>query len=944
MTLVAVTRRKTKTDRDFMKNLASYTFRHRPIVTSMLLAAVLTACSGENPETMIASARDYIAKSDYKAAVIQAKNALQKNPELPEARYLLGLALLREGDPVGAETELLKARSLGHPEDQVAPALARAMLMLGKAKNVVEDFAALQLTAPGAKAEFQTTLATAHAALGSAERFKTALAAALEADPAYAPALLMQAGQLAQERKFDEAQGIIDSILTKDAKNAEAWKFKGDLLQISKNQPDEALKAYRTAVEISPRYLVAHVAILSQLFRQGDLDNAGKQMVELKKVAPNQPQTRYFDTMLAFQKKDLKLARELSQQLIKVAPDNVQSLLLAGTIELQSNSLVQAETYLSKAVQSAPNFVLARQMLTSTYLRTGQPEKALSTLQPALKGEDQDPRTNALAGEVYLQSGDVKKAEEYFAKAAKQDPKNSRSRTALALTQMAGGKESGYGDLQAVADSDSGTTADLALISVNLRRGDYDKALVAIAALEKKQPDKPLAANLQGRTLLAKKDLAGARKAFERSLTIDPAYFPSVASLAALDMADKKPEDARKRFQAVLAKNPQQPQALLAMAEIRAREGGNKTEVAELITKAVTANPTEKLPRLLLIDLYLRSKDDKLALSAAQNAVAAIPDSPELMDALGRSQLASGDTNQALISFNKAATLQPNSPLPHLRMAEAHMAAKDKTAAAQSLRKALEVKSDLIDAQRGLILIAVDAKNYQEATTIARSMQKQRPTNALGYQFEGDVAALQKKWDAAADAYRAGLKQGAFPELASKLHGSLNAGGKAADADRLAASWLKDNPKEPIFPLYLASQALSRNDLPGAEKLYRSVIQISPNNSIAYNNLAWVTGQLKKDGAIPLAEKAIALVPNQPAYLDTLAMLLSDSNDYTKALEWQNKAIALQPQNPLYKLNLAKIHINGGKKDLARKELEELAKLGDKFPAQKQVSTLMQSL
>ena len=927
-----------------MKYLASTAFLRHPIVSAVLLAAVLTACSGEKPEAMIASARDYIAKNDYKAAIIQVKNALQKNPELPEARFLLGLALLKEGDPVGAEAELQKARSLGYPDEQVVPPLARAMLMLGKAKNVVDDFAGSQLTAPVAKAELQTTLATAHAALGATEQFRTALAAALAADPAYAPALLIQASQLAQERKFDEAHAIVDSILTKDAKNAEAWKFKGDLLQIGKSQPDEALQAYRKSVEVNPKYVLAHVAILTQLFKQGDLDNAGKQLAELKKVAPNQPQTRYFDTMLAFQKKDIKLARELSRQLIRVAPDNAQALVLAGAIELQSNSLVQAETYLSKAVQGAPNFVLARQILTSTYLRTGQPEKALSTLQPALKGDGQDAKTNALAGEVYLQKGDVKKAEEYFAKAAKQEPTNSRSRTALALTQMAGGKESGYGDLQAVAESDSGTTADLALISVNLRRGDLDKALAAIAALEKKQPDKPLAANLRGRTLLAKKDLAGARKAFERSLAIDPAYFPSVAALAALDSADKKPDDARKRFDAVLVKNPQHPRALLALAELRAREGGTKQEVVDLVNKAIAANPTEKLPRLLLIDLYLRSKDYKLALSTAQNAVATIPESPELLDALGRAQQASGDINQALISFNKLVALQPNSPLPHLRMAEAHMTAKDRNAAAQSLRKALDVKPDLIEAQRGLILIALDAKNYQEATTIARSIQKQRPTNALGYQFEGDVAILQKKWDAAADAYRAGLKQGVFPELASKLHGSLNAGGKAADADRQAASWLRDNPKEPIFPLYLAGQALSRNDLPGAEKLYRNVIQIAPNNAIAYNNLAWVTGQLKKDGAIPLAEKAVALVPNQPAYLDTLAMLLSETNEYTKALEWQNKAIALQPQNPIYKFNLAKIHIKGGKKDLARKELEELAKLGDKFPAQKQVATLMQSL
>ncbi len=75
----------------------------------------LAACSGEKPEAMLASARDYMAKNDLKSAVIQVKNALQENPDLAEARYLLGLALLRGGDAVGAETELRKAMALKYP-------------------------------------------------------------------------------------------------------------------------------------------------------------------------------------------------------------------------------------------------------------------------------------------------------------------------------------------------------------------------------------------------------------------------------------------------------------------------------------------------------------------------------------------------------------------------------------------------------------------------------------------------------------------------------------------------------------------------------------------------------------------------------------------------------------------------------------------------------------
>lgn len=919
-------------------------FPRKHLVIATVLAALLTACGGEKPEAMLASARDYMAKNDYKAAAIQVKNALQANPDLAEARYILGVSLLREGDPVGAETELRKARALSYPDDKVVPALAQAMLLQGKVKNVVEDFAAVQLTAPESVAQFQTALAAAHRAQGSVERSQKALAAAVAADPNYAPAVLQQAAAVAAAGKFDEALAVVDGVLAKDSKNAEAWKLKGDLLEVGKKQSTEALAAYQKAIDADPRFAMAYSAIIAHHFKLNDLSSASTQLDALKKFAPNFAQTRYFETLLAFQKKDIKLARELSQQMMRMAPDNVQALTLAGAIELQSNAIPQAETMLSKAVQAAPNFALARQLLTTTYLRSGQPEKALTTLQPALKGDAQDAKINALAGEVYLQNGDLKKAEEYFAKATKQDPENSRARTALALTHLADGKDAGYGELQSVAASDSGTSADLALISVHLRRNEFDKALVAIAALEKKQADKPLATNLRGRTLMLKNDRAGARKAFERSIELDPTYFPSVASLAAMDLADKNPDAARKRFDAVLAKNPQHTQALLALAELRARSGGSTAEVAELINKAITANPTEKSPRLLLVDLYLRAKDNKLALTTAQSAVATIPDSPELLDALGRAQLATGDTNQALASFNKASAVAPNSPLPYMRMAEANVAAKDKSAAAQNLRKALDIKPDQLDAQRGLILLALDAKNYTDATNLARTIQKQRPDAVIGYQFEGDVAVVQKKWDAAADAYRNGMKHGVFPELASKLHSTLNAGDKAAEADQLAASWYKDHPKDTIFPLYMAGIALAKKDLQGAEKLYRFIIQTEPTNAVAYNNLAWVSGQLKQDGAVQLAEKAIALVPTQPAYMDTLAMLLSDKNDYAKALEWQNKAVALQPDNPLYKLNLAKIHIKGGKKDLARQELDGLAKLGDKFRGQAEVDALIKSL
>jgi predicted Zn-dependent protease len=113
---------------------------------------------------------------------------------------------------------------------------------------------------------------------------------------------------------------------------------------------------------------------------------------------------------------------------------------------------------------------------------------------------------------------------------------------------------------------------------------------------------------------------------------------------------------------------------------------------------------------------------------------------------------------------------------------------------------------------------------------------------------------------------------------------------------------------------------------------------------VTLNNLAWVTGQLKKDGAVDLAEKANKLAPEQPAFMDTLAMLLADKNEFARAIELQNKALALQPENAALRLNLAKIYIKSGDKTQAKSQLETLAKLGDRFAKQGEVAELLKTL
>jgi putative PEP-CTERM system TPR-repeat lipoprotein len=501
-----------------------------------------------------------------------------------------------------------------------------------------------------------------------------------------------------------------------------------------------------------------------------------------------------------------------------------------------------------------------------------------------------------------------------------------------------------FAELRSISAGVTDTYADLALVSAALRKNDLDGALKAIETIEKKQPNKALAPNLRGRVLLLRKDATQARASFERALAIDPVYVPAAANLADLDLAENKPDDAKKRFQSVLVLDPKNLPALVAMAGLQARGGAPKEEVTKTLLSAVRLNPTEVAPRLLLIDNYLLNKDANQALLAAQDGVVALPESLELLDALGRAQIAIGDTNQAISTFNKLAGLKPDSPDPYLRLASVYAASKNTAGIVQSLKRALELQPDLLAAQQGLVEALGDAKRADEALQVARTVQKQRPADPVGFAMEGQIEASRNRLPAAADAYRAALKRAPRTDLAMKLYSVLGAQQKVAEADTFAASWLKDRPKDPGFLFYMGEISLGRGDFPAAESYFHRVIEINADNAQALNNLAWVTAKLNKPGAVKYAQRANELRPNQPALMDTLATALAAENQIEQAIALEKKALALSSNSPVLRLALAKLYLQAGDKVAARSELETLASLEGKFASQAEVRRLLQTL
>lgn len=908
------------------------------------LTAALVGCS-QSVQAPLDSAKLYMQKNDNKAAIIEIKNALQVDPNLAEARFLLGTALLANGDAVGAEAELRKSMELNFSMDAVVPQLAKAMVAQGRAKAVTDEFSQLQLNQTTAQAILQNELATGYAMQDQTDRSEAALAAALTADPDFGPAKLEQARKLTLQRDFDGAHALINGVIAKTPSDVEAWKLRGDIHWIAQGNGPAAVEAYRQALALKPDFLACRGALFALYLQQGDYAAAGAQLDELKKLAANHPQTQYLAALLFYQKKEYKNASDVAQVVLKLVPTHLAGLQLAGAAELKQNHLLQAQTYLSKALELRPSSYAARRLLVLTHLGLGQSAKALEILLPGLNQNNPDPALTALAGEVYLRNGNLQKAQDYFEKASAKEPGNAAKRTSLALVSLVrGAPDSALVELERISATDSGDVADLALISTLMRRNEFAKAVAAIDTLERKQPGKAIPPYLRAQVMLLMQDRKQARVQFEHASTLEADFFPATASLAALDQADHNPAGARKRLEAFLKRDPRNVQAHLALVELAAKSGAPTEQVSKLLSNAIAANPTDVNTRLVAIDFYLGKAELKSAYSAAENAAAAMPREPQILDALGRTQKANGDLNQAAATYRRLAEAMPQSAFPHLLLAQVQLAAKDKLASANSLRKALSVQPDLLEAQRSLIAIYLADKKFAQALEVAHTVQSQRTHEDLGYVFEGDIHAANGQWELATQAYRSGLSHAVTTTLAMKLQTALKAGGKHTEAERFALGWQKDHPRDAAFNFFLGDQALANRDFYTAEKQFSAVVKQQPKNAVALNNLAWVSGKLKRDNAITLAESAVALAPSQPIFLDTLATLRFENGDYIGALDLQTRALDMLPTNAALKLNLARIQIKAGRTELAQKLLAELASLGSAFGEQNEVQQLQKAM
>lgn len=919
-----------------------------PLRTAIALVALgwsLLGCGPGAPSDPIAAAREQLAKGDSATALIQLKSALQKSPDSAEARFLMGRALLQHGDPAGAATELGKAVAAGHDRNEAVPLLARAELQAFRIREVARTYASMQLDQPAAQAELKALVAQAQTALRETDAARANAQEAMKLDPRNATARLVMARLSAADGRFDEALKLTAGALADHPRSGDAWQLQGDLYWLGKGDLKQAEAAYLKALEVEPRRVDGHAALAMLALTRNDVEGFRKRVAAMKQTIPGALITRLHEAELSVIDKDLKRAREQVQQLMRVAPDHERVLQLAGVLEIEARQIGQAQAHLQKAIQVNPNLPYARLLLAETYVRAGDSPRGLQLLEPLLAQPKPASEALALAGEAYIQLGDLPTAEGLFQRAATQKPEDPRVGSALALSMIARGRaEEGFAKLAALSKTKDGSTAMLALVSTRLSRGQTDEALQAVRDYRTQNAELPLPWLLEGRILRARNDAPGARKAFEKALSLDAKYFPAVTDLVELDMREKRPQDATQRLKAFLAANPKHADAMVALALQAKRAGDPPPEVTRILTQAIEADPAATSPRLALVEHYLSISNLDGALSTAQEASARFPSDLVVTDSLGRVQLARGDLQQALSSFGKIAAARPRSVPAQVRMAEVERRSKRFQTAQDRLLSALTLAPDSTEAQDTLLAMALRDGRGDSVLQAAQELQKRQPKHPVGWAIEGAVLSARKQWPGAIAAFSTAVDRApARVDLALRLHAMYAAAGRNADAQRFAARWEAANPKNVVFLQHQGMMAINAKDYALAETKFRAAQALKPEDPQILNNLAWTLLQRGQSGALALAEKANAAIPDTPLFMDTLASALAQEGQLPRALQLQRRAVERAPDDYGLRLNLARLLVKSGEREAAKTELVRLQALGSRFEGQPEVQALLKT-
>ncbi|HEX8290854.1 MAG TPA: tetratricopeptide repeat protein [Pyrinomonadaceae bacterium] len=730
----------------------------------------------------------------------------------------------------------------------------------------------------------------------------------------------------------------------------------------------EATLEFRNAIQIDENLAPAHWG-LAQAYEQ--LGRGSEYIEELQRTVKLDPANMKARLLLANgylaaygrqkQSDFLAEAERLANEVAAREPGNPDGRILQANVVFFKGDTAKAEQMIKEAVALDPRRVESHMGLARFYLQTNRPAEAERVYKEAISVNDRSSLAYVEYARFLTQSGRGDEAEAQFRKAVEVDPDNRDVRWVLASYYLVNNKldraEEAYKAWARLDWDKPEGRARLADFYATV--GRFDEAANLYQEIIKDSPDYARARYRLGEISLQRGDAQAASNYAAELLKRNAKDADALFLRARANAAGGKLKDAIADLKTVLDADPRSKLGLFFMADALYRDG--QLEQARARAGELERYYQDFLPaKLIQVQIGLDSGDAEGSKRAAddllkrlQGAAPSGDMTPQLLAdvktnalllrgkaALRLAAQTPAQLGAARADFEAARAASPNSPVPHVNLADAAAAERKWDEAWQHLDHALALDRANLEALTALINLGAATGRIGEVRARVEQLAGEQPDSArvqfllgqsyraAGPQTPADPqraeAALRRAVELDADLVPA------YTALAEIYFGTQQ-------PDRAIDEYKKITERRPDDFVAIRNIGLieaGRNNLDAAAEYYRRVLSIRPDEPVAANNLAALYGDHGKgnpEEAIRLGQDVVRRFPSEPGFADTLGWVYYRRGLYRDSVEQLRRAVDGAAKrggdNSLYRWHLGAALARNGDKAAARRELQKSLEL-----------------
>jgi tetratricopeptide (TPR) repeat protein len=706
----------------------------------------------------------------------------------------------------------------------------------------------------------------------------------------------------------------------------------------------QAIVEYRNALKQDPKFGDAHLKLTDVYIAAGDTRNAIVESVRAADALPNSVDAQMRAGTLLLLSHQYPEAKDRAVAALQQDPKNARALILLGNALAGLKDLDSAIQELDQAIDQDPQLTFSYTNLAALYAAKGDKEAAEHAFQSAVMVAPNSADAHLAYANFLWSEKKAQDAERELKAAAAIDAKSVAVNRALATFYMSQNRPADartYFETYAEA---------MGTVEARLMLADY---------------------------YVGQKNVAAATPLLNQVATDGRGRSRATTRLAMLDFRNGRHPDAYRRLEELLKAQPKDQDALQAktrflMLERRNQEAlrvtdqllaiaadsainqylrgyalelnGSRDDAIKAYLEVLKLNPNAFAAQARLSAVYLQQRRNREALTYAQQVVSAQPQSVAAHFAYAQALFETGDlarAEQELVLLSKATPSSPDIPLWLGRVYENR---HDLGRARQFYQRAFDMQPDGLGALAGLMSVDFAEKKPAAALGRIQAQLTKKPQDIRLLSLYGLAQLQTRDFSHAAETYQKIID--ASPgnlDAYGKLAGIYVAQNRLDEAKARYEEIVKRQPKSVAAETMLGMILAHQNNNAEATKHFEQALLADPRTPVAANNLAWLYanngGNL--DLALQYAQTAKSVLPDDASVTDTLGWVYYKKGLASVAVTTFRQAAALDAKNPNIQYHLGLALVQQGEKALARKALEEAARMKPSFSAEDEFKRAM---